>query len=63
LQIAFNKRILEKESEVVHINSGLSDFLLGLDLSKPTFVCVNVSDPIQGPEPVFGELSENGGRK
>jgi hypothetical protein len=51
-QIALNKRVLEKEDEVAHINSELSDFLNSMDLTKPTFVFLNVRERMRGTQPV-----------
>jgi hypothetical protein len=56
-QIAFNKRILEKENETGHINSELPDFLNGLNILKPTFVFLNVGERMRGTQPVCGQLS------
>jgi hypothetical protein len=42
--------------EVSSINSGLSDFLNGLSLAKPTFVCLNIGERMRGTQPICGQL-------
>jgi hypothetical protein len=55
VQIAFNKSVLKKE-EIVAINSGLSDFLVGMSMEQMTFVYVNVGQRMRGTQPVCGQL-------
>jgi hypothetical protein len=55
-QIAFNKRVLRSEEEVSGINSGPSDFLNGLSMAIPTFVCLNVGELMTAIQPICGQL-------
>jgi hypothetical protein len=62
-QVVFNRRILENENEVAHINSELSDFLNGRDMTIPTFAFLDVRDQVEGSQPICGQLWVNGSRK
>jgi hypothetical protein len=62
LQISFNRKVLEKESEVVPINSGLADFLQGMSITEQPFVAINIGDEIEGEQPVCGQLWVQGER-
>jgi hypothetical protein len=54
--IAVNKSVLRNEEEVIIINSALFDFLMDMNLAKPTFVCLNVGEQMRGTRPICGQL-------
>jgi hypothetical protein len=62
-QVVFTRRILEKEDEVAHVNSELSDFLHGLDPPIPTFAFLSVGDQVEGSQPICGQRWANGTRR
>jgi hypothetical protein len=55
-RVTFNKRVLENEDEIAAINLGLSDFLMGIDLSKTTFVVIGVGQRMRGTQPICEQL-------
>jgi hypothetical protein len=61
-QIAFNTRVLECEDQIVANNAGISDFLMGFDPTKPTFVAVGVGNHMRGVQPICGQLWLQGSR-
>jgi hypothetical protein len=56
VEISFNERVLEKENEVVPINSALPEFLMGMSMNKSTFVSINVGQWMRGTQPIGGQL-------
>jgi hypothetical protein len=62
-QIAFNKRVLEKENEVSAVNSELSDSFTAINLDKSTFVFLNVGERMRATQPICGRLCANDSRK
>jgi hypothetical protein len=45
-QVAYNRRILEAEKEIVETTLGVSQFLTDMTVDEPVFVCVNSSQAL-----------------
>jgi hypothetical protein len=55
-QVAFKKRTLGKETEVVAINSEFADFPPGMSMVERTLVRIIIGDQTEGEQPICGLL-------
>jgi hypothetical protein len=62
-QVAYNKRILEAEKEILEIAISTPQFLMDMNLDEPVYVCVNSSEEMNRNErSIAGQLWIQGDR-
>jgi hypothetical protein len=63
-QVAYNRRVLEAESEIAGINCNVPHFLDDMSIDEPVFVCINSSEEMKREEQaIAGQLWVQGDRQ